>query len=67
MRQVLVGAGSYHLIDDNLDPLPVRLSSLMALVTGAQCDGATIQLVESIHVIYLLINGSLLTSDFEKI
>lgn len=24
MRQVLMGAGSYHLVDDNLDPLPVR-------------------------------------------
>ncbi|CAF88054.1 unnamed protein product, partial [Tetraodon nigroviridis] len=23
MRQVLIGAGSYHLMDDNLDPLPV--------------------------------------------
>lgn len=25
MRQVFVGAGSYHLVDDNLDPLPVRI------------------------------------------
>ena len=25
MRQVLIGAGSYHLVDDSLDPLPVRL------------------------------------------
>lgn len=25
MRQVLIGAGSYHLVDNNLDPLPVRL------------------------------------------
>lgn len=24
MRQVLVGSGSYHMIDDELDPLPVR-------------------------------------------
>lgn len=24
MRQVLIGAGSYHLVDNNLDPLPVR-------------------------------------------
>lgn len=25
MRQVLVGSGSYHMVDDDLDPLPVRL------------------------------------------
>lgn len=25
MRQVFFGAGSYHLVDDNLDPLPVRI------------------------------------------
>lgn len=31
MRQVLVGAGSYHLVDDNLDPLPVRLPSPLTL------------------------------------
>lgn len=30
MRQVLIGAGSYHLVDNNLDPLPVRLFLLPA-------------------------------------
>ncbi|KAF7641479.1 hypothetical protein LDENG_00280340 [Lucifuga dentata] len=25
IRQVLIGSGSYHLVDDNLDPLPVSL------------------------------------------
>lgn len=25
MRQVFFGAGSYHLVDANLDPLPVRI------------------------------------------
>lgn len=29
MRQVLIGAGSYHLVDDNLDPLPVRFVFLL--------------------------------------
>ncbi|TWW66152.1 heparanase [Takifugu flavidus] len=29
MRQVLIGAGSYHLIDDNLDPLPDYWLSLL--------------------------------------
>lgn len=24
MRQVFIGSGSYHLVDDDLDPLPVR-------------------------------------------
>lgn len=31
MRQVLIGAGSYHLIDNNLDPLPVRIESPLGL------------------------------------
>lgn len=26
MRQVFLGSGSYHLIDDNMDPLPVSFS-----------------------------------------
>lgn len=29
MRQVLVGSGSYHLVDDNLDPLPVSFHQLL--------------------------------------
>lgn len=29
MRQVLIGAGSYHLVDNNLDPLPVRFLWLL--------------------------------------
>lgn len=29
MRQVLIGAGTYHLVDDNLDPLPVRFGFLL--------------------------------------
>lgn len=24
IRQVLIGSGTYHLVDDNLNPLPVR-------------------------------------------
>lgn len=24
IRQVLIGSGTYHLVDENLDPLPVR-------------------------------------------
>lgn len=28
MRQVLIGSGTYHLVDDNLDPLPVRSTLL---------------------------------------
>lgn len=31
MRQVLIGSGSYHLVDDNLDPLPVRQSQVDSL------------------------------------
>ena len=66
MRQVLVGAGSYHLIGDNLEPLPVRLPSLRTLLMGAQWHMVTIKPVESIHIIYWVINAAVLTSTFEK-
>lgn len=37
MRQVLVGSGSYHLLDDNLDPLPdYWLSLLYKRLVGAE-------------------------------
>ncbi|CAL9682473.1 unnamed protein product [Knipowitschia caucasica] len=37
MRQVLIGSGSYHLIDDNLDPLPdYWLSVLYKRLVGQQ-------------------------------
>ena len=26
IRQVLIGSGTYHLVDDNLDPLPVSIA-----------------------------------------
>lgn len=41
MRQVLVGNGSYHLVDDNLDPLPVRLQSLCDY-TLMPCENSTL-------------------------